>query len=62
MTGLSPAQRAVLRTWPLRWQEDWQERAAIREYCGDQSREEAERGAFDDVTRMMRDAERSEAP
>lgn len=29
--------------------DDWEERAAIREYCGGQSREEAEREAYREV-------------
>lgn len=35
------------------WQEfdDWNERAAIREYCGGMSRAEAEAAAYGDVTK-----------
>lgn len=33
--------------------EFWEERAAIREYEGRQTREEAERGAWEDVQRMQ---------
>ena len=29
--------------------DDWEERAAVREYCGGQSREEAEREAYGEV-------------
>jgi hypothetical protein len=31
--------------------EDWAERAAIREYMGGQSRDDAERAAYEDVQR-----------
>jgi len=31
--------------------DDWEERAAIREYCGGQTRAEAEAGAYLDVIR-----------
>ena len=35
--------------WPE--YDEWSERAAIREYCGEQDRDEAEAGAYDDVLR-----------
>jgi hypothetical protein len=34
---------------PMDWQIDWEERAAIREYDGGQSREEADKHAFSEI-------------
>lgn len=43
---------ALMReVWPE--YEFFEERAAIREYCGEQSRDEAEAGAYDDVMRRV---------
>ena len=41
---------ALCRRFPLEW---WAERAAIREVDGGQSREDAEREAFDEVREML---------
>lgn len=46
---------------PLRWRVEWEERAAIREYCGGMPRQEAEEAAFTDVIRMMPMAENGES-
>lgn len=39
---------------PLRWQVEWEERAAIREYCGEMSRADAEAAALAETVRLMR--------
>jgi hypothetical protein len=40
-----------LAHWPIRWRDDYMERAAIMEYDGGMSRRDAEREAEADVRR-----------
>lgn len=46
-----PLWRQTVSRWSRDEQIDWAERAAIREYDGGMARAEAERAAFDDVSR-----------
>jgi hypothetical protein len=41
-----------LAYWPIRWRDDYMERAAIMEYDGRMSRRDAEREAEKDVRRV----------
>lgn len=45
-----PLWRQTMRSWSADELEEWEERAAIRTHLGGQSIEEAEKGAWDDVT------------
>lgn len=39
---------------PLRWRVEWEERAAVREYCGGMPRADAEAAALAEIVRLMR--------
>lgn len=45
--------RAVVKSWPKDWQSWWAERAAIIEFNGNLSREQAERAAYDNALEAM---------
>jgi len=49
-----------LYNWPAYWQERWEERAAIMEFQGNMTREQAEKQAEQDIRRQA--AEEGPAP
>ena len=46
MSNLDKIISEAIAKWPVEDREEWEERAAIIEYCGGLSREAAERAAF----------------
>jgi hypothetical protein len=40
----------TVRRWPAELREEWEERAAIKEYCGSMPRAEAEREAVEELS------------
>ena len=48
-----PDWRAVISTWPEDWRTWWAERAAVREYDGNQARDEAEEAAYEETLEAM---------
>lgn len=61
--GLAAVSRLVMKIirkpadLPPEWRELYEERAAIREFCGNQSRPDAEREAWREVVERMRQQE-----
>lgn len=49
--------RYFVAQWPQHWREEWKERAAIMEFDGEMSREDAELAAYHDI-----DAQRKPLP
>ena len=49
---------AVVATWPQDWQDEFEERAAIKEFVADIPRAQAEFEAYQDIRRRMSQAPR----
>ena len=47
---------AATKTWPERWRDEYEERAAILEYEAGMKRQEAEKRAFAQIFKLMREA------
>ena len=58
---LPTAIRAAVSRWAQDRQDDWNERAAMIEYCDGQDRETAERRAYFELRKPIRDKQRRAA-
>lgn len=54
MTPRQNAIRIKIKAWPEKFRDDWEERAAIREYDGGEDRETAEIEAYKEIATKVK--------